>query len=139
MTERIRQIHVMSDCTYGRARVQAELRDMERCGNHKRIERLMSSQTAWCEQAQGLCGDHAQKPASQGGARSGEASIHGHGYQSVVGGRYDLCAQLGKRESRLTKEFLNACCCFKEFFNVRGLHQGGGGLLEELDLFGYSL
>ena len=86
MTERIRQIHVTSDCTYGRGRVQAELRDMERCGNHKRIERLMSSQTAWCEQAQGLWGDHAQKSSSQGGARLGQASIHGHGYPSVVGG-----------------------------------------------------
>ncbi len=42
MTERIRQIHVMSDCTYGRARVQAELRDIGLCVNHKRIERLMS-------------------------------------------------------------------------------------------------
>jgi putative transposase len=31
----------MSDCTYGRARVQAELRDMGLCVNHKRIERLM--------------------------------------------------------------------------------------------------
>ena len=41
MTERIRQIHVMSDCTYGRARLQAELRDMGLCVNHKRIERLM--------------------------------------------------------------------------------------------------
>ena len=41
MTERIRQIHVMSDCTYGRARVQAELQDMGLCVNHKRIERLM--------------------------------------------------------------------------------------------------
>ena len=41
MTERIRQIHVMSDCTYGRARVQAELRDMGLSVNHKRIERLM--------------------------------------------------------------------------------------------------
>ena len=41
MTERIRQIHVMSDWTYGRARVQAELRDMGLCVNHKRIERLM--------------------------------------------------------------------------------------------------
>jgi len=28
MTERIRQIHVMINCTSGRARVQAELRDM---------------------------------------------------------------------------------------------------------------
>jgi hypothetical protein len=69
--ERIRQIHVMSDCTYGRARVQAELHDM------------------------GLCGDDAQKTSSKGSARSGEASIHGHGYQSVMGGRYDLCAHLG--------------------------------------------
>ncbi len=41
MTERIRQIHAMSDCAYGRARVQAELRDMGLCVNHKRIERLM--------------------------------------------------------------------------------------------------
>jgi putative transposase len=41
MTERIRQIHKMSDETYGRARVQAELRDMGLCVNHKRIERLM--------------------------------------------------------------------------------------------------
>ena len=41
MTERIRQIHAMSDCTYGRARMQAELRDMGICVNHKRIERLM--------------------------------------------------------------------------------------------------
>lgn len=41
MTERIRRIHKMSDETYGRARVQAELRDMGFCVNHKRIERLM--------------------------------------------------------------------------------------------------
>ena len=41
MTERIRHIHVMSDCTLGRARVQAELRDMGLSVNHKRIERLM--------------------------------------------------------------------------------------------------
>jgi hypothetical protein len=41
MTEHIRQIHKMSDETYGRARVQAELRDMGFCVNHKRIERLM--------------------------------------------------------------------------------------------------
>jgi putative transposase len=41
MTERIRKIHVMSDCTYGRSRVRAELRDMGDCVNHKRIERLM--------------------------------------------------------------------------------------------------
>jgi putative transposase len=41
MTERIRQIHAMSDSTYGRARVQAELRDMGLCVNHKRIARLM--------------------------------------------------------------------------------------------------
>ncbi len=41
MTERIRQIHAMSDYTYGRPRVQAELRDMGLCVNHKRIERLM--------------------------------------------------------------------------------------------------
>jgi putative transposase len=41
MTERIRKIHVMSDYTYGRARVQAELGDMSLCVNHKRIERLM--------------------------------------------------------------------------------------------------
>ena len=41
MTERIRQIHIMSDCTYGRDRVQAELRDMGFCVNQKRIERLM--------------------------------------------------------------------------------------------------
>ena len=42
MTERIRQTHVMSDCAYGRALVQAELQDMGLCVNHKRIERLMS-------------------------------------------------------------------------------------------------
>jgi putative transposase len=41
MTERIRQIHAMSDYTYGRPRVQAELRDMGLLVNHKRIERLM--------------------------------------------------------------------------------------------------
>ena len=41
MTVRIRQIHTMSDYTYGRARVQAELGDMGLCVNHKRIERLM--------------------------------------------------------------------------------------------------
>ena len=41
MTERIRQVHIMSDCTYGRARVQAELSDMGLCVNHKRIARLM--------------------------------------------------------------------------------------------------
>lgn len=41
MTERIRQIHSMSDGTYGRQRVQSELRDMGLQVNHKRIERLM--------------------------------------------------------------------------------------------------
>lgn len=41
MTQRIRQIHMMSDCTYGRARVQAELHDMGLCVNQKRIERVM--------------------------------------------------------------------------------------------------
>lgn len=41
MTERIRQIHTMSDCTYGRNRVQAELRDMDIWINLKRIGRLM--------------------------------------------------------------------------------------------------
>ena len=41
MTERICQIHVMSDGTYGRARVQAELREMGLRVNYKRIERLM--------------------------------------------------------------------------------------------------
>ena len=41
MTEQIRQIHTMSDRTYGRDRVQAELSDMGLCVNHKRIARLM--------------------------------------------------------------------------------------------------
>ena len=40
MTEQIRQIHTMSDRTYGRDRVQAELSDMGLCVNHKRIARL---------------------------------------------------------------------------------------------------
>jgi putative transposase len=42
ITERIRQVHVMSDCSYGRAHVEAELQDMGMCVNHKRIEQLMS-------------------------------------------------------------------------------------------------
>ena len=41
MTERIRHIHQRSDYTYGRDRIQAELRDMGLQVNHKRIERLM--------------------------------------------------------------------------------------------------
>ena len=41
MTEQIRQIQDMSDCTYGRARLQAELSEMGLCVNHKRIARLM--------------------------------------------------------------------------------------------------
>ena len=41
LTERIRQIYVLSDCTYGRIRVQAELQDMGLQVNLKRIERLM--------------------------------------------------------------------------------------------------
>ncbi len=41
VTEKIRQIHQMSDGTYGRIRVQAELEDMGRHVNHKRIERLI--------------------------------------------------------------------------------------------------
>jgi putative transposase len=41
MTERIRQIHQRSDCSYGRARVSAELRDIGLHVNHKRIARLM--------------------------------------------------------------------------------------------------
>ena len=41
MTERIRQIHQMTDCTYGRDRIQAELRERGLQVNHKRIERLM--------------------------------------------------------------------------------------------------
>jgi len=35
----------ISDRTYGRDRVQAELRDMELCVNHKRIARLMKLAT----------------------------------------------------------------------------------------------
>ncbi len=41
MTERIRQIHQRSDCSYGRARVRAELQAMGLHINHKRIARLM--------------------------------------------------------------------------------------------------
>ena len=41
MTERIRQIHAMSDGTYGRDRVRSELKEMGLRVNHKRIERLM--------------------------------------------------------------------------------------------------
>ena len=56
MTERIRQIHLMSDCTYGRHRIRAELVDMGAVVNLKRIERLMrvaglrgiSRRRSWC-------------------------------------------------------------------------------------------
>lgn len=56
MTERIRQIHQMSDCTYGRHRIRAELVDMGVVVNLKRIERLMrlaglrgiSRRRGWC-------------------------------------------------------------------------------------------
>ena len=56
MTQRIRQIHQMSDCTYGRHRVRAELVDMGEVVNLKRIERLMrlaglrgiSRRRGWC-------------------------------------------------------------------------------------------
>ena len=56
MTERIRQIHLMSDCTYGRHRIRAELIDMGAVVNLKRIERLMrlaglrgiSRRRSWC-------------------------------------------------------------------------------------------
>ena len=41
MTQRIRQIHQMSDCTYDSHRVRAELVDMGEVINLKRIERLM--------------------------------------------------------------------------------------------------
>lgn len=41
MTEGIRQVHAMSDCSYGRIRVQAELQYMGLRVNLKRIERLM--------------------------------------------------------------------------------------------------
>lgn len=41
MTEKIRQIHQVSDGIYGRIRLQAELEDMGLHINHKRIERLM--------------------------------------------------------------------------------------------------
>ena len=56
MTQGIRQIHQMSDCTYGRHRVRAELVDMGEVVNLKRIERLMrlaglrgiSRRRGWC-------------------------------------------------------------------------------------------
>ena len=56
MTQRIRQIHQMSDCTYGRHRVWAELVDMGEVVNLKHIERLMrlaglrgiSRRRGWC-------------------------------------------------------------------------------------------
>ena len=56
MTERIRQIHLMSDCTYGRHRIRAELIDVGAVVNLKRIERLMrlaglrgiSRRRSWC-------------------------------------------------------------------------------------------
>ena len=56
MTQRIRQIHQMSDCTYGRHRVRAVLVDMGEVVNLKRIERLMrlaglrgiSRRRGWC-------------------------------------------------------------------------------------------
>ena len=56
MTERIRLIHQMSDDTYGRHRVRAELVDMGEVVNLKRIERLMrlaglrgiSRRRGWC-------------------------------------------------------------------------------------------
>lgn len=41
MTEHIRQIHSMSDGTYGRARMRKELLEMGMVVNKKRIERLM--------------------------------------------------------------------------------------------------
>lgn len=56
MTERIRLIHQMSDYTYGRHRIRAELVDMGEVVNLKRIERLMrlaglrgiSRRRGWC-------------------------------------------------------------------------------------------
>ena len=56
MTQRVRQIHQMSDCTYGRHRVRAELVDMGEVVKLKRIERLMrlaglhgiSRRRGWC-------------------------------------------------------------------------------------------
>ena len=56
MTQRIRQIHQMSDCTYGRHRIRAEIIDMGEVVNLKRIERLMrlaglrgiSRRRGWC-------------------------------------------------------------------------------------------
>jgi len=56
MTERIRLIHQMSDYTYGRHRIRAELVDMGDVVNLKRIERLMrlaglrgiSRRRGWC-------------------------------------------------------------------------------------------
>ena len=41
LTERIRQIHHMSDATYGMPRVCAELRDSGQIVNEKRVARLM--------------------------------------------------------------------------------------------------
>jgi putative transposase len=41
LTEQIRSIHTRSQATYGRPRVQAELRAQGHCVNHKRVARLM--------------------------------------------------------------------------------------------------
>ena len=56
MTERIRLIHQMSDCTYGRHRIRGELVDMGAVVKLKQIERLMrlaglrgiSRRRSWC-------------------------------------------------------------------------------------------
>ena len=59
MTERIRQIHQMSDCTYGRDRIQAELRERGLQVNHKRIERLMLGMYPGRQSSPWRRGDHA--------------------------------------------------------------------------------
>jgi putative transposase len=41
LSEQIREVHAMSDATYGAARIQAELADRGVQANHKRIARLM--------------------------------------------------------------------------------------------------
>jgi hypothetical protein len=92
MTEQIRLIHAMSDCTQGRDRGQAELSDMGLCVNHKRIARLMKLESlrGVCrrrgERAQGLCGDTAKGSSGPGSARFGKMSLQSDRHQSVVGG-----------------------------------------------------
>ena len=97
LTERIRSVHTESDATYGMPRVRAELIDQGVVVSRQRVARLMR-----CAHIRGVSRRRAfvvtTRPRQGQAActRSGQTRVQGRGPQPALGGRHDLCADLGR-------------------------------------------